>query len=242
MTESVGILPVPVTATAREQADHVVGDPVRLRLGEFLQAAIRAGCQSAWEAIGGGTNVCERVEVNDPSDNTFSTTKLPALFIYRESGGRLWEHLSADFSYRTSILTALWVPPTAVQEWKARRESFFQAVESAVMSAVANGRTPGWVLTGDTDPIAATEGSEITSALGIRYPLYHGGVTFDDLPLTIEMRDGNTKTFPGLKISFKVQEMLTLGPRGPIYPSALDLELTNSADEVLGDIEEDLPA
>jgi hypothetical protein len=233
--DPVGVLDLPVNYTAEP-----VGDPVRQLLGEFLQAGIRAACQSAWTQIGGGTNVVERVEVNDPKDNTFSTTKLPALFIYRENKPRTWEILSSDVGYRDATVVAMWVSSLAVQAWKAKREAFFQAIEAAVMDFCDRERTPGWIMDGDTDPIAATEGTNISRAIKIIRPLSYG-VSFEDGTLDIEMPNAPTKKFPALKIMFQLREYMNSGPLGPIYPSAVDATLANAADEPTGEIE-DLPA
>lgn len=203
MTDYLGATTLPVSATAQP-----IGDPLRQMLGDFLQAAIRTGCGAAWNQIGGGGNVVERVETNDPSDNTFVTSKLPCLAIYREERARKFTIDADDISHRESTVTALWVPPVAVQHWKARRESFYQGIEAVVMSAVRRGRTPGWRRLGDTDPRAAAEGSVVATSIGAMRPL-HYGLTFEDIMITIEMPEAPPKKFPALKMSFQIWENLS---------------------------------
>jgi hypothetical protein len=233
--DPVGVLDLPVNYTA-----DTTGDPVRRYLGDFLQSGIRAACQAAWAKLGGGTNVVERVEVNDPKDNTFSTAKLPAIFVYREDRSRSWDLVAADIGDRVSTIVALWVPNVAVQEWRAKREPFFQAIEATVMDVCDRERTPGWKLSRDTDPNAAVEGSHISTAMRVLRPISYG-VSFDDYTVEVEMADKSKKAFPALKISFKIWEQMDSGPIGAIYPAALDITLENSSDETLGELE-DIPA
>lgn len=208
-------------------------------VGDFLQAAIRDGCQTAWAAIGGGTNVVERVEVNDPSDNTFHTSKLPALFVYREARARKRQAVAADMSYRSSQVTALWIPQLAVQAWKANREAFFHGVECAVLTAVERARATSWTRAGDSDPFAAAEGSDIGTATSLLRPLYDS-VEFEDFILSIDILNQPTKNYPALKMTFLIWEQAIMGGLGTLYDSHVDVGITNSAGTEMGTVE-DLP-
>jgi hypothetical protein len=224
--DHLGALSLPVTATPAELEHGAVGDPVRYMLGGFLQAAIRAECQAAWVKIGGGTNVVERVEGNDPTDNTFSTTKLPCLAMLREERGRQFTLDADDVSHRESKIVALWVPPLAVQNWKARREPFYQAIEGAVIKACRAGRTPGWRVAADTDAFAATEGSQIVTWIGSMRPIWLG-LTFEDFTITIEMTEAPPKKYQALKITFPIWEGLTENATGLAPNTAIGTLRTN---------------
>lgn len=235
MADYTGAVAVPVSTLATP-----IGDPLRSMLGGFLQAAIRAGCQAAWDEIGGGTDVVERVETNDPADNTFVSTRLPALFVYRDGRNRKTELFTADHVRIATPVVALWIPQLAIQEWKATREPFWHAVEAVVMNAVAKGRTPGWHVYGDTDAVSLVEGSNISAALGLQKPLHLTPISFEDTVLDIEIDRQPTKHFPALKITFSLWEDSTSGALGAIYPAAVDVNLENDFDEETGSFE-DLP-
>lgn len=206
MAGALGILTLPVTAPSSPSADACVGDPLRQKLGEFLQAAIRANCQAAWAGIAGvNSNVVERIEVNDPKDNTFVASKLPCLAIFRTERQRKFEQMGDDVRVRRSKIVVLWIPPVAVQWHRANREPFFQAVEAAIDEAVVRGRTPTWVDTGDTETRAATEGSLIDSRLELLYPLALD-MQFDDFSLEITMPGAEPKKYPALMATFGIVE------------------------------------
>jgi len=220
MTATTGLLeiplPVPDVAPRGDTVVRSFWDPARLYLGEFLQAAIRAGCGAAWNAIGGGTNVVERVEVNDPSDNTFTTAKLPCIVVMRENRDRKFEQIADGVRVRNAKLVALWIPPIAAQFHRANRESFFQTVEAVVDEAIVRSRTPGWVVPGDTDPRAAAEGSLLNYWMGALYPLALN-LDFSDFTVEIEVPEMPSKKYPALRMLFQYQEQAV--PSGSVQPN-----------------------
>lgn len=213
MTDTVGALSLPGTPPA--DVDTAIaestGDPLRRILGEFLQAAIRDGCQADWSVIAGGTNVCERVEVNDPTDNTFVTSKLPCLAMLRDDRQQLVPtQLADDIRYHDGKVVALWIPPTAVQKHRAAREPFSRKVAAAIDTAIRRGRTPSYVVPGDADARAATEGSLVETYLGVLRPLCYG-ITFSDFTVEIQMEQAPNKKYPALRVMFDLWEDVALG-------------------------------
>jgi hypothetical protein len=207
MTDRLGNLTLPVEIT------EPAGDPLRETLGSYLQAAIRYYCADAWAAIGGRDNdPCARFETNDPNDNTFHTSSLPCLALYRDDRNRKVVYLGNDTSYREANIVLLWIPPVAVQEHKARRESFFNAVEGAIVLGLSRGRVPTWIVAGDTDPVSQYRGSHIGNQLGLMKPLQHGDIRFDDFTLTIEMLGAPPRKYPALRGMLTIHEQLILDP------------------------------
>ena len=204
MTDALGLLDLPVQITEPS------GDPLREAIGSFTQAAIRYYCSDAWAPIGGGTNVVERVETNDPSDNTFHTSKLPCLAVFRDDRNRKTIMVSDDVGYRETNIVMLWIPQVAVQQHKARRESFFQAIEAGLSVAFLRGRVPTWIVPGDTDTASAYKGSHIGNQLGLYRPIQRSDLRFDDHMLTIEMMAAETRRYPALRIMLTLQECITL--------------------------------
>lgn len=206
MTDTLGLLELPVQETTP------AGDPLRELIGSFTQAAIRYYCSSAWATIAGGVDVVERVETNDPSDNTFHTSKLPCLAVFRDDRNRKTVMVSDDIGYRETNIVMLWIPQLATQEWKANRESFIQAIEAAVSIAFLRGRVPTWTVPGDTDVVSSRLGSHIGNQLGLYRPIQKSDLRFDDHMLTIEMLNAPPRKYPGLRIMLTLFEGLVGDP------------------------------
>jgi hypothetical protein len=206
MPDTLGLLDLPVAVT------EPAGDPLRQAIGSFTQAAIRYYCADAWEQIGGGRNVCHSVATNDPSDNTFSEATLPQLAVYRDDRNRKTIMVSDDVGYRETNIVMLWIPQVAVQQHKAIRESFHQAIESALSVAFLRGRVPTWIVPGDTDSVSAYKGSHIGNQLGLYRPIQRSDLRFDDHTLTIEMLGTEPRKYPALRIMLTLQEGLALDP------------------------------
>lgn len=222
MIGSVGALSIPVNPS-----ENPIGDPSRLLLANFLSAHLSANLGCAWAEIGGGTQVVERIDVNDPSDNTFHTSKLPLLCVYREKKRRSLDRIADGISSRPSTMVALWIPPPAAQNWKAKREPFSQAVEAAFYDACLAERTPNWIIPGDTDPMASTKGSHIGIAMGLLRPLAYDLQT-EDIQLRIEMLEEQSRSYPGVKMTLPIWEDVVQEPRGVHPNTAEGTHRTNS--------------
>jgi hypothetical protein len=211
------VLPVPSPQTPVDESP--VGDPFLAAFGAFLQAAIRRRCQTAWSAIGGATDVVERVETNDPTDNTFTTAKLPCLALWRSGEGDEDERIADDLYESKSDIIVRWIAPLAVQKWKANREAFSRAIRAAVAEAIKDERTPGWKVWGDTDPFTPTRGSCITDQLSLMRQIL-SFKTREEM-LKIEMDGLPDKNFPSIKFTFPISESLDTTQLG-IYDAKLD--------------------
>jgi hypothetical protein len=216
MADTIGALTLPVPETTP------AGDPLRTILGSYLQAAIRYYCADAWQKIGGyDADPCARFETNDPNDNTFVTSKLPCLALYRDDRNRKVVYLGNDVSYRECKLVALWIPPVAVQDNKAKRESFFNAIEAAIIAGLVRGRVPTWIVDGDTDASASYRGSHIGTQLRLMRPIHQGDIQFDDFELSIEMIAAPPRKYPGLRAMFTVWEQYVIDPSIGNVPAAI---------------------
>lgn len=204
MTDLLGNLPIPVGA------EEPVGDPLRRTLGEYLQAAIRYYCSDAWNSLAPGTDVCGSVATNDPSDNTFASQRNGSLAVYRDDKNRKVVYLGNDTSYRECKIAVLWIPPVAVQVHKANRESFFAAIESAMIAGLTRGRVPTWIVDGDTDTTSLWRGSHIGNQLGLMKPLQNSDMLFDDYTITIEMLGAEPRKYPSLRCMFTIWEQYQL--------------------------------
>jgi hypothetical protein len=216
MTDSLGKLSIPVSVA------EPVGDPLRNILGSFLQAAIKYYCDDAWSKLMPGVSACERFETNDPTDNTFHTSKLPCLAVFRGNRGRKVVYDGNDISRRESTLELLWIPPPAVQSPKARRESFYQGIEAAITAGLTRGRVPTWIVDGDTDTSSSYRGSHIGNQLQLMKPIHHADIRFDDQEISIEMKNAEPRKYPALKCTLTIQEQYVLDPTIGTVPAAID--------------------
>lgn len=216
MTDSLGNLTLPVGVA------EPIGDPLRATLGSYLQAAIKYYCDDAWSHLMPGVSACERYETNDPTDNTFHTSKLPCLAVFRGDRGRKVIYDGHDISRRESTITLLWIPPTAVQHHKAKRESFFQGIEAAITAGLTRGRVPTWVVDGDTDTSSSYRGSHIGNQLGLMKPIHQSEMKFDDQEISIEMMGAEPKKYPALKCTLTISEQYILDPTIGTVPAAID--------------------
>lgn len=227
-----GMLSLPVVS-----ASTPAGDPLLELLGSFLQTAIRHYCGDAWAAIGGGTDVCERVETNDPTDNTFSTTKLPCLAVFRKEDSNDDARIADELFEAKSNVIALWVPPPAVQAWRAASESFSRALRAAVSTALTQERVPGWIVAGDTDPLTSAEGSNIVAALGLMRPIL--SVKTDDFPLVVEVEGAPARRYPAVKFTIPISEQI-VAAHVARSPSKLNATITTN-DCLISTAVEDAP-
>jgi hypothetical protein len=217
--DHVGALELPVNTR-----DLPIGDPLLGILGAFMQAAIRKGCSRAWQEIGGGTDVCERVEYNDPNDNTFSITKLPALFLFRDRESSTEEWLADELCELKSEVTALWVLPVGVQYWRAIRSPFVHAIHGSLGRAFRDDCVQGYFVRGETDPLALLQGSSLLQAASLMRPI----LTIRVKPTVVEVKvnklEGADATrYPAVQIQIPISERETLfAENDPTVPAKLD--------------------
>lgn len=195
--EAFGPLVFPVTPGS--------ADPSLAIVGQFLQAAINDKTAAAWASLMADAPACRSVFLNDPEEIDFNEKFLPSLFLWRDHG--VSQVIADDIIADIGTLHALWIFPTATQAMQGKRSSFTNAIWKAVVAAVFRGRTPGWTVSGDTDPRAATEGS------------FLGAFLREWTLTTTEGRDGQMvevtadakRTYSALRMQFELQEILDLG-------------------------------
>jgi hypothetical protein len=160
MTDTWGPITVPL---AEQQANQAAGDPALSIIGSFLMAYLTtdANATASWTTAGvtPGQPPVASVVVGAPDDKgfQFNTTKLPALFLWREGGSsEIW---GDDWDVDRCTVKILWVLPLAQPSAQASRLPFANALVKAARNGIELGRTPSWQYTGDTDAAAAKRGS-----------------------------------------------------------------------------------
>lgn len=235
MPDTFGAIQFPVAVPAAQTA---AGDPALTTLASYLSAVLNANCGAAWAASGvcPGRNVVERAYTHDPRV-LFDDSKLPALYLWCFKG-RL-EDIAADIAADIRTLNILWVLEGGQEDHQTKRLPMFNAVAKAVRRAVRIGRDPSWIVAGDTDPSAATEGSLLMEHARISR-ITVGPYQPQNVEIFITDGEGRPMPFPALAMSFDITEFLVDDPTRFTYPAATDVDIFNTADEQVGAVE-DLP-
>lgn len=146
----------------------VAGDPFLTYLLPYLQATITAYLLPLWQSAGIAPTrpIVGYTFPFDPGAHGFVDQKTPALYAWRE-GEPMSEWLAADWTLDQSNVTLLYVfEPHANPEVVKARQPMVNAIRKAVIEAIEANRHPSWVVPGDTDPNAATTGSDFAGWAG----------------------------------------------------------------------------
>lgn len=194
-----GSIPLPVQVTPSSKEDPVL-DPTLDLLGAYLKGALNRQLGPAWKRIENPKlSFVQSVHTHDPQWGkglALNRNDLPALYVWREKVEREWWY-TVDWRMRASQLHVLWLPWTdPQQERKKVVHALFGPFTAAVDAAVELGRDLGYVVRGDADTKAVTEGSLIYVAPPGIFRLQTGGCQ----RATVEVRDveGN----PGVPLQY----------------------------------------
>ena len=219
-----GALQFPLAATP---AGHVVADPLIEILPLFLKEYLNNEIGAAWDTAGvaPGLKVVDGVYSTAPQDvsTSFSSKRLPALFMWRASATDAWEAEDREIEHTRAVL--LWVFPNVPGHRQDIRAPFINAVAKAIKIAVETGRTPGFIVAGDTDRYAATQGSQYGNFVGCQRLTV---VSHKPVPVAITIIRAQTDRRPpppmvyqGLEVILAVEERYDRG-----YDSTQTLFLT----------------
>ncbi|WP_394849697.1 hypothetical protein LZC95_19870 [Pendulispora brunnea] len=161
MGDRYGLVTAPVAPAG---ADEAAGDPALTHLAEFLRAWLNANAMEAFGHLMPRLPPCREAFCHDPEEVSFNERDLPAIFVWREGGNS--ERIADDYHVETSELALLWVVPPSPQAKQRIRQPFANAIWKLVDMGIERGRAPGFVVAGDSDPRAASEGSLIYGYLG----------------------------------------------------------------------------
>lgn len=169
MADKYGALPFPITAPS---ATATVSDPALDTLLAYLKAFANQYGATAWQAVYKANTVLPNNPVvgtfsHDPEYDQFNERDLPALFLFRNTG-RHGEDIGEDIRCTYSTLTLWWVfPADRDMHRRVRQRPFLNGMAKLVDQAFRKERDPVYVVAGDTEPTAATEGSVVLLHAGI---------------------------------------------------------------------------
>ncbi len=176
------LAPLPVDAwgavsiPAQPQGDGaVLGDPALTRTLQYLYAYLvtDSGANAPWTAQFGYPLIKSPLSLfaHNPNEVVFQVDYLPALYLWRSDGGDFVQQAD-DYLLDNSTWTLLWVMPLASQENQSARSPYVNQLAKAMAAALNRARTPGFVLLGDPDPLAASLGSFLWGSINavMQYP------------------------------------------------------------------------
>jgi hypothetical protein len=202
MTDSYGATSLPLTAISDPELESLA-DPARAHVLAFCKAVIEYECEEAWLALCPNEPIVRRTRNHNPQQEDFSDNDLPALFAWR--GDLKPQYFQDEHWGDESNIELLWVfPPTPILNESSRR-SIAVGLSRALHKAFGplNGRHPSWVVSGDTDPFAATYGSSLIT---------HGSFVSIDMDGSVRSADmmveiaGRKVEYSGIYISLKCRE------------------------------------
>lgn len=240
MGDHYGPLALPAPAP---EPDEAIADPLIDVVLGFYAAVLNFWGGAAWSAVngyqGGDDRLVVSVNAFEPDETTFNTTDLPALFLWRdEVGGADW--IAQDYYVRTSKLIMLWVPPPAEQATRAKWKPIINLIASSLDGITdPSARIPTWKRPGDTDPLAAYQGSLLWKYLPFVYE-------FDirktkQVPVTIKMADGSPdESYFAIRTEIHLREMAdTDEPQVRGFPlrSAIVTSIQNRGLDILPEVD-----
>lgn len=206
---------------------EALGDPALTRIVDFFQAVVNAQTKEAWHFANPTQLPVETAFTHNPNKVVFNTRYLPAFFLYRLGDGEE-ERLSEDSILTHNVLRLLWVFPTAGQSERKRHSPFVNAVVKSLKWAIENGRHPDYVLAGDPDPLAVTQGSVIYRVADI-FRMVWKGYKIDDVAIAFATgasrdRDGEQGRYEAMdaRIDFVEEERRD----ATVFPLNRGLDLT----------------
>jgi hypothetical protein len=192
-------------------ANIPAADPALAVILDFLATFIvtDANMLAAWAPVAGaaGAAIIKRIFPHNPKEVVFSTSHLPALYLWRESATQ--EYAADDWLRETTNVKGLWVFPLAQQNNQRQRAPAANALMKTMAVAIERGRTPSWKQPDDLDQSSRGQGT-----------LFYPYAAFESFKL-VSWKDGRlevkdqaksaTDVYPAVDITFAMEEKLDYG-------------------------------
>lgn len=187
---------------------------------------------------------------HDPEQYNFKVNDLPALYLFRTGSARKPEQIAEHLRVHADIARIFWVLPTADQFKQADRALALSFVGNLIDSGLRRGRDPSYIVEGDADTTAATEGSVVlrhAGLMGIEPTEWRSGRVAIASPGHMKSEQIDAGLFDCLQMQVTLTQLFqelpgtsvapaSLGPTAEVYfPAALTTAIT----QVVGDIDDD---
>lgn len=219
-----------IPAVAPDAGEDVTDKTLSL-LGLYLKAFINAYGLAAWQAVAPTTLPVKAVFTHDPRKRVFNDRDLPALYLFRVPSKP--EQMADGYRVMRSTVTGLWVFPLADQDKQRLRDPFSIGITKLVDAALdrEDPTDPCFVITGDSDPKAATYGSDWASVCNADHVWLSAA---EPKPLPIAMADGSkSRVYESVELTFTLNEYLVPDFTGATATTAADITFTTSDGAVI---------
>ncbi len=212
------------------------GDPALAVLADFLTTYLQtdANATAQWNVAGvaPGQPVVTEWVVGRPDDKGYNLDVkiLPAIFVFRDGSKMEW--LGDDWGIDRSVVKIQWVLRQAKPNQQAPRLPMANAIAKVVQDGIELGRTPSWVVPGDSDPLAASQGSLFSTTAGFVSLWMTAWKPFVVRVVDVDSR--RSEDFPAVEMTFEMVERLVQGSSNRDALSGSGLELTGNLVE--GDV------
>lgn len=223
MTDFFGLTQLPVESPGDQD---VVSDLLLQRLGMFLQAALNRMGNDAWGSRCPGRDVVAHVFYHNPEE-LFEQNRLPALYLWESDSAR--EQAADDVLKDTRTIQIYWITEPGQEEHLVGRAPFRNAVNKAIITALHRERDPAWVVDGDTDALAATQGSFLPSWLGYN-SLTRGVAKTLELDAGVD-GEGKQNVCYGIATSVVIEELVTWDTDSFTEPAAVTVTINANPSE-----------
>jgi hypothetical protein len=218
MSDVFGVLSLPAAAPGTGVA---AGDPALTLVAAYLKAAVNRMAGTAWAAVCPGRLPIEHAFINDPVTQ-FDEERLPAVYLWRTEIDT--EQFNDDTTRHTSQVALWWITEPAQNDHLVLREPVMNLMGAAISAALRKARDPAWVVAGDMEALAATQGSLVRAHAGL-VSMTCGKVVPIGRALEFVDADGKPIPVPGLSTTLQLVEDLTLDPSIGATPSAVRVDL-----------------
>jgi hypothetical protein len=205
---------------------ETVGNPTLDAIRDFIAGVWRRTAANAWASVAPGEPIVRKAFSHDPEQYSFIEKDLPGLYVFPQGSTKPPEQIAEDIRVEYGNIRVFWVLPFVGQERQVQRRPIFWALQNVLDQALREERDPGWIVEGDTDPLAATEGSWLLDAAGLK------AISIADwadttIAIGIGTEEGATKrTFPALSIRLVFERVVERSVEGIASDADLDLKVT----------------
>lgn len=213
------LLPAPIPASGK-----AVTDPLLDVVLAFAAGCLTDQLTTAWQARCPGQPIVRSTFALNPNEHGISSNAFPALYGWRSKFGPT-KRAASDWYLRDSTISLMWVPEPTATDRQAAREPIINGIDAAISDALESvGRTPGWVVSGDTDPRAEDEGSSLW-----KYTRLHRIELASTQWGTLTVETANQKLSPFMRVVLMNLDLTERKVRDPAVHADADYGITGGA-------------
>lgn len=199
-------------------------DPALDAIGAYLKATLADRLGSAWETVAPNEQgIVRGIQTVNPKDSLVAPNMLPGLFLWR--GPSAQSRDAEDYLITRTQLGCIWLLWYDSPIKREKRLPFQGAVTKAIHEQLARGRSPAWVVPGDTTEGAAERGSVLKDQAGLLEPIERINATEID----VYLEHGATPVaYKALSLTIQIAERMVRDP-SLFFPTMTDTQNPDNA-------------